>query len=293
MADATGGAGSAASGPVRALADLHVHTTFSDGSESPAEVARKAAARGVTHLAFTDHDTLAGGDRCREAAARHGLIGIRGIEISAWDPVGGRRAHILGYGFADEDAQAIEQLCAPVRAARNASSLAQTEALEGAGWPLDRALVARLARVGGCVFKQHLMAALTQAPFRSGEYQGLYRRLFKGEGPCARDRIAYPDAREAVQAICRSGGVAVLAHPGEFDNYALVPSLVEAGLAGIEKHHPRHSRKDRERVEQLARAHGLIRTGGSDYHGRFGAPTAPGIHHIALPVDAPFLACAL
>jgi predicted metal-dependent phosphoesterase TrpH len=252
-------------------------------------VARQAARRGVAYLAFTNHDRLVESGLCRDAAAPYGIIGIRGIEISAWDPIGGRKAHILGYGFAGDVAPVIEQLCAPIRAARNRNSLAQMEKLESCGYRLDRAAIERLAKEGACVFKQHIMATLTSAPFVSDEYQGLYRRLFKGEGICAHDSIDYPDAREAVKAICQSGGIAVLAHPGEFDNYAFVSYLVDVGLAGIEKYHPRHNRRDWEKVEQLAQAYGLIRTGGSDYHGRFGAPTSPGLHHIALPPTDPFL----
>jgi predicted metal-dependent phosphoesterase TrpH len=282
-----GAAGNPSERPV--LADLHTHTTFSDGSDSSAEVARQAARRGVTYLAFTDHDRLVESERCRDAAARYGIVGIRGIEISAWDPIGGRKAHILGYGFAGEDAPAIEQLCAPIRAARNASSLTQMERLESCGYRIDHAAVARSAGEGACIFKQHIMAALTSASFGSDEYQGLYRLIFKGEGICANDGIDYPDAREAVKSICQSGGIAVLAHPGEFDNYAFVSYLVDVGLAGIEKYHPRHNRRDWEKVEQLAQAYGLIRTGGSDYHGRFGAPADPGLHHITLSPNDPLL----
>jgi predicted metal-dependent phosphoesterase TrpH len=275
------------------IADLHTHTTVSDGSDGFAELARQAAEAGLTHLAFTNHDTLAKGEQGLTAAAQCGLVGILGIEISAWDPIGGRRAHVLGYGFVSEDAPIIEQLCAPIRAARHESSLVQMEKIEAAGFALDRARIERLAGDGGCIFKQHIMAALTAAPFTSGEYQALYKRIFKGEGICAHDAIAYPDARDAVEAIRQSGGIAVLAHPGEFDNYSFISYLVEVGLAGIEKYHPRHTRRDWEKVEQLACAYGLMRTGGSDYHGRFGAPAAPGAQHIVLQPDAPFLARVL
>jgi predicted metal-dependent phosphoesterase TrpH len=270
-------------------ADLHVHSTFSDGSEDPARLARQAAARGITHLAFTDHDTLAGVEGACEQAARHGIVGIPGIEISGWDPIGGRKAHILGYGLINGNAPIIEQLCAPIRAARHKNSPAQMERLESSGYTLDRGFIKRLTRDGGCVFKQHIMAALTTAPFTSDEYQALYVRLFKQDGICAHDAVDYPDAREAVEAIRQSGGIAVLAHPGEFDNYAFVSYLVEVGLAGIEKYHPRHSRRDWEKVDQLTHAYGLLRTGGSDYHGSFGAPAHPGVQHVILRADTPFL----
>jgi predicted metal-dependent phosphoesterase TrpH len=277
------------SSPNTALADLHVHSTFSDGADNFTELARQAAKLNITHLAFTDHDTLAGSERGREAAAQHGVVGLAGIEISGWDPIGGRKAHILGYGFVNGNAPIIEQLCAPIRAARHENSLAQIEKLERAGYTLSRSHINRLARDSGCIFKQHIMAALTAAPFTSDEYQALYRRLFKGQGICAHDTVDYPDAREAVEAIRQSGGIAVLAHPGEFDNYSFVSYLVDVGLAGIEKYHPRHSRRDWEKVDQLTCAYGLFCTGGSDYHGAFGAPATPGAQHITLPPNDPFL----
>jgi predicted metal-dependent phosphoesterase TrpH len=271
------------------LADLHTHTTLSDGSDSFAEVAHRASLWGVSYVAFTNHDTLVASALCRDAAAPYGVVGIPGIEISAWDPIDESKAHILGYGFTSEKASAIEQLCAPIRAARHEASLAQMAKLEGCGYELDSALVARLASDSGCIFKQHIMAALTVAPFESDEYQNLYRRLFKGEGICAGDGIGYPDAREAVEAIRQSGGIAVLAHPGEFDNYAFVSYLVDVGLTGIEKYHPRHNSRDWEKVDQLAHAYGLVCTGGSDYHGGFGSPASPGAHHVMLQEDDPFL----
>jgi predicted metal-dependent phosphoesterase TrpH len=278
---------SASPGFVRA--DLHTHSTVSDGSEDFEQLARQAAERGITHLAFTDHDTLAGVERACDQAARQGVVGIPGIEISGWDPIGERKAHILGYGFINGNAPIIEQLCAPLRAARHQNSLAQMERLESCGYTLDRGFINRLAQDSGCIFKQHIMAALTTAPFESDEYRALYVRLFKESGVCAHEAIDYPDAREAVEAIRQSGGIAVLAHPGEFNNYAFVSYLVEVGLAGIEKYHPLHSRRDWEKVDQLTRAYGLLCTGGSDYHGSFGAPAHPGDQHIALRADAPLL----
>lgn len=275
-------------------ADLHVHTTFSDGSDTPLRVAARAARRNLTHIAFTDHDTLAHVYEGLGAAAQQGLCGIIGIEISAWDVLANTKAHILGYGFPGDPSHfmarvaPIEQLCSPTRLARNEVSLWQLEQLVKAGYKIDRALVKHLTTTAGCVYKQHLMAALTTAPFQSDEYQTLYRSLFKGDGICVRD-ITYPDARDAVAAIVQSGGIAILAHPGEFDNYQLVSHLVEAGLTGIEKYHPRHSKRDWEKVDQLAQTYGLVRTGGSDYHGSYGAPQAPGVHRTVLPATDPFV----
>ena len=119
------------------------------------------------------------------------------------------------------------------------------------------------------LYKQHIMAALTDEPYVSAAYRALYRSLFKNGGICDRD-IAYVDARDAVTAIVEDGGLAVLAHPGQLDSYDMVPALAECGLGGIERFHPDHTPIDHARCANVAERYGLICTGGSDYHGRFG-----------------------
>lgn len=98
--------------------------------------------------------------------------------------------------------------------------------------------------------------------------------LFKGGGIAQRD-IEYVDMRDAVAAIAADGGLPVLAHPGQFDNYEALPALVDAGLAGIEKYHPDHDYRDTQLCEELAARYSLFCTGGSDYHGRFGKVPVP------------------
>jgi predicted metal-dependent phosphoesterase TrpH len=262
-------------------ADLHIHTEASDGSESYAQILEKARDCGLTHVAFTDHDTLAHIDEACELAKDFGIVAIGGIEISAWDSVRNTKAHILGLGFSSRRAPALRELCAPLLERRRANTLWQAEQLERYGYTLNRAMLSHFDTVSASLYKQHLMAALTDDPYSSRNYQHLYAYLFKGGGICDRD-ISYVDARDAVEAIKESGGLAVLAHPGEFDNYALVASLVAVGLDGIEKYHPRHSYSDWRLIDQLAMKHHLIRTGGSDYHGAFGAPASPGLHRITL-----------
>ena len=119
------------------------------------------------------------------------------------------------------------------------------------------------------------MDALTDEPFTSADYRTLYRSLFKNGGICDRD-IEYVDARDAVRAIVEDGGVAVLAHPGQLDSYDLLPDLVDCGLGGIERFHPDHTAADHARCADLAERYNLLCTGGSDYHGRFGAVKSVG-----------------
>lgn len=252
----------------QARSDLHVHTTVSDGSDTFAEVLAQAKERGITHIAFTNHDTTARLDEASALGADFGVEVIGGVEISAWDSRRKRKVHILGYGLTAES-PAVEKLCEPLLARRNENSQWQLDRLLEAGYRVDIDKAHALALASTALYKQHLMAALTDEAYATDAYQDLYRSLFKGDGMCARD-IEYVDAFDAVRAIVEDGGVAVIAHPGQLDSYAIVDDLVACGLRGVEKFHPDHGLRDWAACNVLADRYNLVCTGGSDYHGRFG-----------------------
>ena len=259
-------------------ADLHVHSTVSDGSDSAAVIAADVAARGLTHVALTNHDTTRGLDEAAAAGARAGVQVVGGVEISAYDAARGRKVHVVGLGLREES-PAVEALCAQTLVRRDENSRWQLDRLIEAGFAPDLALIEKLAAASGVLYKQHIMAGLTDAPYGSEAYVSLYRSLFKGDGICARD-IVYVDACNAVSAIVADGGFAVLAHPGQLDSWDIVPDLVSAGLSGIEAAHPDHGACDERRARDVAEAHGLFCSAGSDYHGRFGAPPHAGCRRI-------------
>lgn len=252
----------------RFRADLHVHTTFSDGSETVEKVLADAAAAGLTHVAITNHDTTFGLRRAVRAGRAVGIRVVGGVEVSAYDFERGRKVHVLGLGL-DEDSPSVRRLCSPLLARRDECSRWQLARLLEAGYDVDLGTVERLASASTCLYKQHIMAGMTDAPAWSPEWQRSYRRLFKEGGVANRD-FEYVDARDAVRAVVRDGGLAVLAHPGQTDSFSLVPELVEAGLSGIELSHPDHSEEDHDRCFNLAERYGLFCTGGSDFHGTFG-----------------------
>lgn len=253
---------------VGGVSDLHVHTTASDGSEAFEDVIRQARARGIRRVAFTNHDTTYGLDDAAARGPHYGVEVVGGIEVSAWDVARERKVHVLGLGV-HEGAPALAALCTPLLKRRRAHTLWQLDRVIDAGYNVDIDRMLALGQASTCLYKQHLMAALTDEPYASEGYRELYHRLFKGGGICARD-IAYVDARDAVRAIVEDGGVAVLAHPGQLDSYQVVPELVPLGLRGIERHHPSHTPADHARCLQLADRFGLVCTAGSDYHGAFG-----------------------
>lgn len=260
--------------------DFHVHSTMSDGSDTFEQVLAQARERGLERLAFTNHDTTAGLAAARELGERMGVQVVGGIEVSAYDFERGRKVHILGLGL-EEGAPALAALCGPVLERRNANSLWQLDRLVEAGYAVDAERALELANASTCLYKQHIMAALTDEPYTSAGYRTLYRSLFKNGGICDRD-IDYVDAHDAVRAIVEDGGLAVLAHPGQLDSYDLLPSLVACGLGGIERFHPDHGPADHARCADLAERYGLVCTGGSDYHGAFGSVKSVGVRPVGV-----------
>lgn len=260
-------------------ADLHVHSVQSDGSFTRSRILAAAAGLGITHLAFCEHDDTRFYPEAAALGRRAGVKVLRAVELSACDPQTGVKAHVLGYLF--RSTSAIDALCAPVLRRRHANCLWQIEVLHGLGYRISPQDVLPYAQ-GGTLYKQHIYQYLLDSGQSEALFGEVSRRLFKNGGPCDR-QIEYPDARLAVAAIREDGGYAVLAHPGQQQNFSLVPALVEAGLCGLELCHPSNGAADRAQIRELAARHGLFCTGGSDFHGayeagrdRLGAFLAPG-----------------
>ena len=284
--------------------DLHVHSVFSDGSCTVAELVAQARAAGLAGIAVTDHDSTVQLAAVRACARDLDFSLLAGVEVSAACAETGRKVHILGYGLeaAPDGDGPVERLVAPTLKARSATTLWQAwtimramgedpaqvaERLRAVGVSDAEAVdpafsvdaVVRVASASTGVYKQHVMEALTHLPYLEEAYQRVYRSLFKGAGICASD-IPYPEATDAVRAIREQGGVPVLAHPDQMDSWSIIPDLVAAGLMGIEKYHPDHDAAAEERAQEAAERHGLFVTGGSDYHGVYGSPAAVGVRSV-------------
>jgi len=247
--------------------DLHVHTSISDGSLNTEETLKLAKKNGVTHLGIVNHDTVKGLKEAIELGNKIGIKVIPGIEISAYDYLNDRKVHILGYNF-NLKAENIKSLCKPLLEERNENSIWQYKRLLDEGYDIDFELLKEKSKDSEVIYKQHLMSCLVENHYTDEIYSELYRRLFKNGGVCARD-IEYVSAFDAVDAIKKDGGLAVLAHPGQLKSYDIIPQLFSKGLDGIEIIHPSHSEKDMKRIKQIADFNGLILTGGSDFHGAY------------------------
>ena len=254
--------------------DLHVHSSFSDGKDSVNKVLNLAKERDVKMLSFVDHDTNLTYNEALPYAKRLGIDLIPGIEISAYDFKRGRKVHVLGYNY-DLDATNIKKLTEPLQTRRHQHSLEQIKKIEDYGIDIDMDEVKKTVGPAGIIYKQHIMHAICDDHYTCPKYTTKYRTLFKNNGPAAGD-IEYIDYIEALKAIKQDKGLAVIAHPGQLHSYELIEDNYEL-IDGIEKYHPDHGPADYEKIDAVCEKYDLFITGGSDYHGDFGATAEIGI----------------
>lgn len=241
-------------------ADLHTHTTASDGTLSPEALWQRAVEHGVTVLAITDHDTTAGYEAVRPLAEQSSIRLIPAIEMSA---EGAQACHLLGYFVRPQDAPFQAHLTAFQRR-RVERVAAMVERLNALGISITAADVQRQSH-GSSIGRPHVADALVAAGLVKRRQEAFDRFLHKG-GPAYVD-ASQPTAEETISVIRRAGGVAVLAHPAYDATDRHLDALVRYGLQGIEAYYPDYSRAMVQRYLDLAGTYGLIATGGSDFHG--------------------------
>ena len=266
-------------------ADLHVHSSASDGTEPPAEVMRRAAQAGLDVVALTDHDTTAG-----HAQARRALPGsltlVPGMELSCL--LDGRSLHLLAYLFDPDDPQLAAQT-RRIRGDRVRRAQAMVDRLAGLGVPItwgDVAAIAGSAVVG----RPHIARAMVASGAIAAPEQAFTLDWIADGGRAYVTRYALDPVR-AIGLVRAAGGVAVIAHP-RADRALLVADdqiagLAAAGLAGVEVFHPDQPADVQAGLLGLTRELGLIATGGSDDHGRLtghriGSRTTPAEAYEAL-----------
>jgi 3',5'-nucleoside bisphosphate phosphatase len=239
--------------------DMHVHSTCSDGALSPTALVEMAAERGLTGFALTDHDTTRGVQEARLAAEEHGIEVIAGIEVSAWFE---REIHILGY-FIDPNHSALTQITQNQKAAREMRLREMCRRLGNMGLEIDPEPIVAAAPMR-TIGRPHLAEAMLAAGYVRTFDEAFQR--FLGAGKPAYVPASQLPAAEAIKRIQQAGGVAVVAHPGVDRLLHAIPKLAEAGLDGVEVHHPAHDRYTASRFWQVARRLNLQATGGSDFH---------------------------
>ncbi len=245
--------------------DLHIHSTCSDGTQTPEEIVAEAIDKGLTAIAITDHDTVQGVMPAIEAARGSELTVIPACEIST--EYEGAEVHILGY-WIDLD---HEELHAKFRYVHNARRLRADEIvskLRALGVEITIEDVLEQSD-GVSLGRPHVAQALLAKGYVSGPQEAFDRYL-------GRDRPAYvPRYKlspfEAVQAVHDARGCPVLAHPGLGVGDHIIHALVEAGIEGLEAYHTHHSPSNTRRALRLAEEYGLLVTGGTDSHGPGGS----------------------
>lgn len=251
--------------------DLHCHTKISDGSLGIEELVGVAKRRGLQTIAVTDHDALAGATRAVIIGKRMGVQVIHGVELSTWDTVRGRPAHLLCYLCDHPDR--LEGLCHRIGESRRAAGMEMVRKVMRY-YPITPELVVRCATGSACIFKQHIMHALLDTGYADSMYGDVYNKLFGANG-CASVPMEYPDTRTVLDAIHEAGGIAVLAHTHVYESEDLLEELISLGLDGVEVWHPYHTEEQSAALEDLARQHGLLTTGGSDFHGMYSLTPRP------------------
>ena len=243
------------------VADLHLHTNFSDGTYTPEELVSHAVRQKLAAIALTDHDTVEGCDAASRSCEAAGLEFIPGTELTAEHS--GNELHILGYFLDTKNTRLLTEI-AKFQAVRQDRIREMAERLNRLNVPLRAEEVFALAncRSPG---RPHVARALVKAGLCSSLDEA-FERFLKKNRPAWVPKMKV-SAQVAIELVHQAGGLAVMAHPGLNRTDEVIPDLVEAGLDGIECFHTKHSAAMSEHYLTLAARFHLLVTGGSDCHG--------------------------
>ncbi len=243
------------------MLELHCHTTCSDGTLTPKALVEAAIDAGVSALAITDHDTLAGWKEAQETAAGTGLEIVPGLELSTTEK--GRSLHILGFY---PDPPKLQPTLDRLQADRHRRAAAMVEKLKAMGYPISLPKLPSNSAPG----RPHIARALVAAG-HCISVEKAFKKWLKDGG------LAYVSydglsAKEGIAVLREAGAVPIWAHPFLFKAAPpaeLLPKLVEAGLMGLEVYHPSHSPKQIQTLLGYCETYNLLASGGSDYHGPY------------------------
>lgn len=243
------------------LADLHLHTTCSDGMLTPYELIQKAYKQGLQAISITDHDTVAAVGDAIEIAREFDIEIIPGIEVSAFE--NGRDIHMLGY-FMDHEDENLLRYTDFFRREREKRAVRIVKKLNDLNIPLKFEEVMDCAGTG-TVGRLHIAHALIAHGYCSSIKEAFGKYL--GNGCPAYEEKWHFSVADAIRLINNSGGLAVIAHPSRYISESMLRSMIESGLDGIEVVHPCHDAQMERHYRSVAAEYCLLETGGSDYHG--------------------------
>lgn len=244
--------------------DLHVHTTASDGTASPAEAVRLAREAGLSAIAITDHDTVSGYAEAAEAGEKYGVEVVPGIEISTKY---GRAVHILGY-YIDPNSDKLAPVLEWVVHDRDERNRKMAELMAADGLPVSYEEMHR--RFGAVIGRPHFAEVLVELGLARDIRDAFDRYVEKGQKYYLPRNFL--SIERSIEIIREAGGVPVLAHPFQYklDDAGLrelIGHCMESGLQGMECRYSGYSVEQSKYLGRLAEEYGLIKTGGSDFHG--------------------------
>jgi hypothetical protein len=257
-------------------ADLHIHTTCSDGKLKPEEVILLAQQKKLKAVSITDHDTFEGYWEAKPLADELGIELVPGVEVTT--TFNGREAHILAYYF-DPDTQYFAEFLNTQTRARKNRIKGIVKTLQDQKVDIEYQEVWAEAD-GANLGRPHIAKVLIEKGYVSNVAEAFKRYLSNQQ--LGEIISAYPTAEEAIDIIKKVGGAAILAHPGRMYSKAEVNTFIELGIDGLECIHPSHNWKKQLEYTELCDKQSLLKTGGSDYHGPFeGGYTNVGVVTIA------------
>jgi 3',5'-nucleoside bisphosphate phosphatase len=246
---------------MKPLADLHIHTRYSDGSLSPDDIVRIASERGLCCISITDHDSVFGIDQAICVGNDYNVEVVPGVEISAEED--GREMHILGYYIDYKDKNLLDFLD-KIRQDRIKRLYEMAERLSRHKVEID---VQELMDFAGDVSISRLhVAKFMQSKGFVANWRDAFSKYIGDSKPCYVASFRYK-SKEVIDAIKQSNGIAVIAHPGLNNLDSILTRLVQEGLGGVEVFHYEHSDKKTKQYQDFAEQHNLAVTGGSDCHG--------------------------
>ena len=244
--------------------DLHTHTSCSDGLLAPEELVEAAKEAGLSYIAITDHDTVAGLHQLYEQGLypQPGIRIIPGIEFSAHHETS--EIHILGYNIDIYNKELGDRLNDVVEGRWTRFST-MVEKLQGLGYDINETDVLEIADGSTSISRSHIAQTMVRKGYFPTVAETFAQLLEKGKPAYVSHYRLEPE--EIIDLIKNSGGTPVLAHPKLVKDDELVEELLKKGIEGIEAIYPRHTDEDTKRYLEMADKYNLLVTGGSDFHG--------------------------
>ncbi|GFZ33434.1 phosphatase [Clostridium zeae] len=247
-------------------ADLHNHSFLSDGVLSVKEIVNYSKKIGLDCISITDHDTMAGVITAYTLGEKLGIDVIPGVEISSVDYKTNRSVHMLCYfpkdifklqGFLNKT------LISREKAKRNMAKMLMEE------YPVTMGHIENYSHKSESMYETHIMQPLADLGYSNIVIGELYKKLLSKKGKYY-VQIQYPSVDDVLKVIKEVDGIAVMAHPGQFNSLELLADLARNKMVqGVEYNHPRNSEEDKEKIKYIAEKYNLIMTGGTDFHGYY------------------------